>query len=101
GIRAFHVTGVQTCALPILVYRRGVVGDHVDRLAQRADDEVGPGLVVVGGGGGGGQAGVVVQDRPHARRLAGFDVAGGVAHQPARAEERRVGNVDRYGRAAT
>src|SRR5690606_39669927 len=33
GIRDFHVTGVQTCALPILPFGRKVSRDHLVRYA--------------------------------------------------------------------
>src|SRR5690606_39796791 len=46
GIRDFHVTGVQTCALPIslpAVHAKvgGVLGDQVDLLDARADELLG------------------------------------------------------------
>src|SRR5690606_39312502 len=43
GIRGFHVTGVQTCALPIFGAQRGPSGGHADarmvRVAHRAEVE--------------------------------------------------------------
>src|SRR5690606_39315263 len=55
GIRAFHVTGVQTCALPIFGGQRRQLGDGVDDAVgvagRRADDEGGPVVDRLGGGG--------------------------------------------------
>src|SRR5207302_6077232 len=42
GIRDFHVTGVQTCALPISIHRfhRLPLGQEIGDLVERANDEI-------------------------------------------------------------
>src|SRR5690606_41173172 len=77
GIRDFHVTGVQTCALPIS-------GDAVCLLLLAADDDGLLELSTVGAGRGGALAG-----RRHAAAVAGVGIA------PGRSEERRVGKEGR------
>src|SRR6266511_4626334 len=41
GIRDFHVTGVQTCALPISAEHVTATGDLAARIESTGDDEVG------------------------------------------------------------
>src|SRR5690606_40400238 len=75
GIRDFHVTGVQTCALPILA--AAVAGAHVAPLADLVDRS----LVV--------RRGDRYALHPMVRRLAAERLA---AVRGGRSEERRVGN---------
>src|SRR5690606_39761894 len=83
GIRAFHVTGVQTCALPIWPPRR----DHLQRLAAgdaRRGGRPVPDVPDIGAGG----------DRGAAR--GNFFGRSSAGYAAARSEERRVGKECRY-----
>src|SRR5690606_40729989 len=83
GIRGFHVTGVQTCALPIFV------GDHViEQLEQLAEPFRGKRFVHVNSTRvGGGVAEILDKMVPLMREL-GIDATWEVI---TRSEERRVG----------
>src|SRR5690606_40780683 len=95
GIRDFHVTGVQTCALPILAVRAGGAA------AARTD------LVHAAGGVAGATMGRISLERGIARSFAAASPArradGGadavdadvLRHLPLRSEERRVGKESR------
>src|SRR5690606_39822037 len=88
GIRDFHVTGVQTCALPIYA------GDDFRRPFGGGADLVHAGAVQDGAAHGPGEAVDVQLDAqiPEFQRGAGggFGQAAGV-HDDVRSEERRVG----------
>src|SRR5690606_39734624 len=83
GIRAFHVTGVQTCALPIYADRNASrVRARVDprSIGVHAIETIScPSRVAVAGGSGTAPYGVSVSERPRGARRSG---------------ERREGKVD-------
>src|SRR5690606_41185591 len=88
GIRDFHVTGVQTCALPISITlgRNSIDGRH----------DVPMYLVMVGG-----PANVAAElDRPIAHASLDPIYPNPVIETATRSEERRVGKECRYGVAA-
>src|SRR5690606_39706413 len=94
GIRDFHVTGVQTCALPIW---RGPAA------AVRAGERGGRGAGLASAGGGRGGRGAVGRGRGRHRRPACPLGNGGPAAARAgvrRSEERRVGKEGRLGGSA-
>src|SRR5690606_39492074 len=76
GIRDFHVTGVQTCALPIWL-RRGVASAAVRHLG--------------GGSGGLGRAGGASQRLQRGERSGQAGAAPVLPEGAGRSEERRVG----------
>src|SRR5205807_5585181 len=82
GIRDYKVTGVQTCALPILI---------VTGLVQEARIAAGPGMIVICSSSDPRQlrALLATLDSTTFRGVISFGVAGGL--DPARSEERRVG----------
>src|SRR5690606_40675104 len=91
-IRVFHVTGVQTCALPILA----VVSTKIASAVHLVLDEVGLKADVVAGGLFAGDKGLALTEHgvsvyvgDHVGDVAGARAAG--ATSVARAEERRVG----------
>src|SRR5690606_40991969 len=69
GIRDFHVTGVQTCALPILI----ACSSREDPVRDGPESTHGPSLGI---------------PRPHGLRV---DITSAVPHGHVRSEERRVG----------
>src|SRR5690606_40486353 len=89
GIRAFHVTGVQTCALPICVN----LGNAIHHLAQRDSTAVipdGAGAVL-------GEGDIDLLARSH------DELVYGIVHdflEKDRSEERRVGKEGRGGWAS-
>src|SRR5690606_40298462 len=90
GIRGFHVTGVQTCALPISLQDAGDVAEvAADRRGDAAVDDARPGR--------GGGPGVLhrVQVGGPLRRGRGEREGAQVA--AVRSEERRVGEVESGG----
>src|SRR5690606_40520715 len=89
GIRDFHVTGVQTCALPI--YARGPLALALARAGVRARDHRG-----------GAEAWRRARSRPADRARPGADAATRdlVDARAGRSEERRVGKEWRARRAA-
>src|SRR5690606_40495662 len=78
GIRDFHVTGVQTCALPIFAEMLGEPGHHPVPVVVEVCFGARPARTV--------SAGRVVD--PHDLLT---EAAEGVVHLPLRSEERRVG----------
>src|SRR5690606_41016127 len=89
GIRGFHVTGVQTCALPIFL--ASIVGDLARRGTKRAANDIDTRLLIVIGG------------LDAIERLEGAQQRNAAPRQDAfldRSEERRVGRERRAGRWA-
>src|SRR5690606_40449108 len=90
GIRDFHVTGVQTCALPNLDVDAG----NEAHFAIDAEDVDGVAPVAVG-------RATAASDRPMTRDVIAEDERAPnlpVFEEEARSEERRVGKVAREGR---
>src|SRR5690606_39611598 len=96
GIRDFHVTGVQTCALPILLRRvpdqdRLVRGDRVDLAVEEVLDAGGVQVVLHGL-----HLGEVLLDVLDRRRAGGRADGLAVEVGDVRSEERRVGTGCMY-----
>src|SRR5690606_39694031 len=98
GIRDFHVTGVQTCALPILVIRGGKSSGWTTRTLRVAANSAAGGLFDADG------TAIVIHASPDDEMTdpsgnSGARIACGVIERR-RSEERRVGKEGRGARAA-
>src|SRR5690606_41030176 len=83
GIRDFHVTGVQTCALPIWTLIGDLESDRIERTTSFREDKLGPAVCSFS------------NDFPNHRQpgyiLLGVNDDGSIAGIKIRSEERRVG----------